>query len=285
MTTAADIITAMKVLPAIDTDFEAERRIYFIKSILQQAGLKKLVLGISGGVDSACCGRLAQTAINELRKETGDNSYQFIALRLPFGVQEDEADAGRALEFIQPDITLTINIQNASDALHQQVCDALKGQQLMPDNHQHIDFVKGNVKARQRMTAQYEVAGMLAGLVLGTDHSAENVTGFYTKWGDGACDLAPLFGLNKRQVRQLATDLGAPQAIVNKTPTADLECNHPLKADEEALGISYDAIDDFLEGKEIGPAIADRLIDIFQKTDHKRQPIPTLYDDHLLHDQ
>ena len=285
MTTAADIITAMKVLPAIDSDFEAERRVYFIKSTLQDAGLKNLVLGISGGVDSACCGRLAQIAINELREETGCADYRFIALRLPFGVQEDEADAGRSLAFIQPDITLTINIQSASDALHQQVCDALNSQQLMPENHQHIDFVKGNVKARQRMAAQYEIAGLLGGLVLGTDHSAENITGFYTKWGDGACDLAPLFGLNKRQVRQLAADLGAPQAIVDKTPTADLECNHPLKADEEALGISYDVIDDFLEGKEIDQTIEDRLVAIYQKTEHKRQPIPTLYDDHLLHDQ
>ena len=64
-----------------------------------------------------------------------------------------------------------------------------------------IDFARGNVKARMRMIAQYEIAGLTGGLVLGTDHSAENITGFYTKHGDGACDLAPLFGLNKRQVR------------------------------------------------------------------------------------
>ena len=103
------------------------------------------------------------------------------------------------------------------------------------------------------MVAQYEVVGLLGGLVLGTDHSAENVTGFYTKYGDGACDLVPLFGLNKRQVRQLARHLGTPEQIITKAPTADLETLAPGKADEAALGLSYDQIDDFLEGKEIDP--------------------------------
>jgi NAD+ synthase len=116
------------------------------------------------------------------------------------------------------------------------------------------------------------------GLVLGTDHSAENITGFYTKYGDGACDLAPLFGLNKRQVRQVADYLGAPPHIVNKAPTADLESLSPQKSDEQALGMSYDQIDDFLEGKSVDPEVAKRLVEIFEKTQHKRVPIPTIYD-------
>ena len=129
-----------------------------------------------------------------------------------------------------------------------------------------------------RMIAQYEIAGLLGGLVLGTDHSAENVTGFYTKYGDGACDIIPLFGLNKRQVRQVATHLGAPEKIVRKTPTADLETLAPSKPDEEALGLTYDQIDDFLEGREVDPAAADRIIHIYLTTAHKREPIATVYD-------
>ena len=113
---------------------------------------------------------------------------------------------------------------------------------------------------------------------MGTDHSAENLTGFYTKWGDGACDLAPLFGLSKRQVRLLAKTLGAPMELVDKTPTADLECLTPQKADEHALGLSYDEIDDFLEGKPVSKEIEQRIIDIYIKTEHKRAPIPTIYD-------
>ena len=128
------------------------------------------------------------------------------------------------------------------------------------------------------MMAQYEVAGIVGALVIGTDHSAENITGFYTKWGDGACDLAPLFGLSKRQVRALAKTLGAPALLVEKTPTADLECLAPQKADEHALGLSYDEIDDFLEGKAVTAEVEKRLIDIYTKTQHKRAPIPTIYD-------
>lgn len=278
MTTAAQIIAEMKVLPEIDPALEIQRRIRFIKNTLLRSGTRHLILGISGGVDSSLCGRLAQLACTELRKETGSD-YHFVAVRLPYGQQKDEDDAQRALAFIQPDIALTVNVQAASDAMHEQVKHALQQQARMPDDSYRIDFVKGNVKARQRMIAQYEVAGLLGGLVLGTDHSAENITGFYTKWGDGACDLAPLFGLNKRQVRKLAAALGAPDAVVHKVPTADLECNNPQLADEQALGIRYDEIDDFLEGKPVAAAIADRLIDIYQRTQHKRQPIPTLYDE------
>ncbi|CAK2250465.1 NH(3)-dependent NAD(+) synthetase [Vibrio crassostreae] len=138
--------------------------------------------------------------------------------------------------------------------------------------------MKGNVKARARMIAQYEIAGYVGGLVIGTDHSAENITGFYTKHGDGACDLAPLFGLNKRQVRELAATLGAPELLVKKVPTADLEELDPQKADEAALNLSYDQIDDFLEGKEVPQDVSDRLVGIYKATQHKRQPIPTIYD-------
>ena len=128
------------------------------------------------------------------------------------------------------------------------------------------------------MVAQYDIAGMVGGLVLGTDHSAENITGFYTKWGDGACDLVPLFGLSKRQVRQIAAHLGCPEILITKAPTADLESLNPQLADEQALGLSYDNIDDFLEAKTVADDVTERIIDIYLKTQHKREPIPTIYD-------
>ncbi|NOR80295.1 MAG: NAD(+) synthase, partial [Methyloprofundus sp.] len=132
--------------------------------------------------------------------------------------------------------------------------------------------------ARARMVAQYEIAGLLGALVIGTDHSAENITGFFTKWGDGACDLAPLFGLNKRQVRQLAKTLGVPQVLIEKAPTADLEDLSPGKTDEDALGLSYEQLDDFLEGKTVADEACQLIIETFQKTQHKRQAIPTIYE-------
>ncbi|MCS0406256.1 ammonia-dependent NAD(+) synthetase [Vibrio diabolicus] len=268
----------MRVLPSIDPHFEIERRIAFIKRKLQEAGCKSLVLGISGGVDSTTLGRLAQLAVEQLNAESGTDKYQFIAVRLPYGEQKDEDEAQLALSFIKPTHSVSVNIKDGVDGLHAATDTALQGTGLLPTEADKIDFVKGNVKARARMIAQYEIAGYVGGLVLGTDQSAENITGFYTKFGDGACDLAPLFGLSKRQVRELAATLGAPELLVKKVPTADLEELEPQKADEDALNLTYEQIDDFLEGKPVPQQVSDRLVAIYKATQHKRQPIPTIYD-------
>ncbi|SKA60141.1 ammonia-dependent NAD(+) synthetase [Enterovibrio nigricans] len=268
----------MRVLPKIDPAFEAQRRIDFIKQRLSDSHTTSLVLGISGGVDSSTCGRLAQLAVDQLNEDNAGNKYQFIAVRLPYGIQQDEDEAQLALDFIQPTHSISVNIKEGVDGLHASTLSSLKGTGLIPHDEAKVDFVKGNVKARARMIAQYEVAGLVGGLVLGTDHSAENITGFYTKFGDGACDLAPLFGLNKRQVRQIAAYLGAPETLVVKTPTADLEELAPQKADEDALQLTYDEIDDFLEGKDVPEYVTERLVGIYSATQHKRQPIPTIYD-------
>ncbi|EJF1758648.1 ammonia-dependent NAD(+) synthetase [Vibrio cholerae] len=268
----------MRVLPSIDPQFEIERRVAFIKRKLTEARCKSLVLGISGGVDSTTCGRLAQLAVEELNQQHNTTEYQFIAVRLPYGEQKDEDEAQLALSFIRPTHSVSVNIKAGVDGLHAASHHALANTGLIPSDPAKVDFIKGNVKARARMVAQYEIAGYVGGLVLGTDHSAENITGFYTKFGDGACDLAPLFGLNKRQVRLLAKTLGAPEQLVCKTPTADLEELAPQKADEAALNLTYEQIDDFLEGKAVPAEVSQRLVAIYHATQHKRQPIPTIYD-------
>ncbi len=274
----ASIIAEMRVLPEIDPAFEVSRRTTFIKERLLAAHSKNLILGISGGVDSACCGRLAQIAVDELNAEHPGENYQFFGVRLPYGTQADEEDAQVSLRFIQPSQDITLNVKSGADGLHEATMQALSGQSIPAPSQTTADFSKGNVKARSRMVAQYHLAGLLGGLVLGTDHSAENITGFFTKWGDGACDLAPLFGLSKRQVRAVTAHLGAPASIIDKTPTADLECDAPQKADELALGLSYDTLDDFLEGKAVSDETRNKIVEIYQRTQHKRLPIPTIYD-------
>ena len=267
----------MRVLPAIDPEFEIKRRVEFIQNQLLASGCNTLVLGISGGVDSATCGRLAQLAVDGLNRDHSTSDYRFVAVRLPYGTQRDEEDAQLSLSFILPSLSLTVNVKDGVDAISAAVCSTLEENGLLP-NEAAVDFAKGNVKARARMVSQYQIAGILKGLVLGTDHSAENITGFYTKFGDGACDLAPLFGLSKRQVRLLAKTMGAPESLAMKTATADLECLSPQKEDEQVLGISYDDIDDFLEGKSIDPVAEQQLMAIYDRTQHKRLPIATLYD-------
>lgn len=272
------ILQEMRVLPSIDIENEIQRRIDFIKTKLQQAYCHTLVLGISGGVDSSTAGRLCQLAVEQLNQAENSDKYQFIAVRLPYAVQKDEDEAQMALRFIQPSHCVSVNIQAGADGIHQSTLSALQESAISLSENSNLDFIKGNVKARMRMIAQYEIAGLTGGLVVGTDHSAENITGFYTKHGDGACDLAPLFGLNKRQVRTLAKHLGAPAILVEKAPTADLEEDKPQLEDEVALGMTYNQIDDFLEGKPVSQEIEEKLIAIYLRTQHKRLPIPTIYD-------
>lgn len=272
------ILQEMRVLASINEEMEIQRRIEFIKNKLQQAGCQTLILGISGGVDSSTAGRLCQLAVEQLNQSEDTDKYQFIAVRLPYAIQKDEDEAQLALQFIQPSHVMTVNIQNGADGIHESTLTALQSSGINLSDNTNIDFIKGNVKARMRMIAQYEIAGLTGGLVVGTDHSAENITGFYTKHGDGACDLAPLFGLNKRQVRALAKHLGAPAILVEKAPTADLEEDKPQLQDEHALGMTYDQIDNFLEGKSVTQEVEDKLIAIYLRTQHKRQAVPTIYD-------
>ena len=265
----SEIAAALAVVPpfadddAIKTDIE--RRKAFIKQCLNDAGLKALVLGISGGVDSLTAGRLAQVAIEELRQSTGDPAYKFIAVRLPHNVQHDEDDAAAALRFIKADVEDTVNIAGAVQGLSQQVS------QLQALSDARRDFVMGNVKARIRMVAQYTIANANNGLVIGTDHAAEAIMGFFTKFGDGACDLAPLSGLVKGQVRAIARQLGAPENLVMKVPTADLEELLPGKPDEDAHGVSYTQIDAFLQGKPVSDEAYAIIVKAYDQTRHKRE--------------
>lgn len=266
-----EIIEALGVKPTIDPQQEIRTSIDFLKAYLKAYPfIKSLVLGISGGQDSTLAGKLSQTAIRELREETGNQDYQFIAVRLPYGNQADEQDCQDALKFIEADKVLTVNIKEAVLASEKALREA--GVNLS-------DFVRGNEKARERMKAQYSIAGMTSGVVVGTDHAAEAVTGFFTKYGDGGTDINPLFRLNKGQGKQLLKALGCPEHLYLKHPTADLEDDRPGLQDEVALGVTYEMIDQYLEGKTIAEDAAKIIEGWYLKTEHKRRPPITVFDD------
>ncbi len=262
------IIEELNVKPEIDVKQEIRERIEFMKDYLVKTQTKGFVLGISGGQDSTLAGRLAQLAVEEARKDGYGAS--FFAIRLPYGVQFDEEDAQEALNFIKADKEYTFNIKEAVDAGAAEFL-ASTGSQLS-------DFQKGNIKARMRMIAQYAFAGEQRLLVVGTDHAAEAVTGFYTKFGDGGADLFPLAGLTKRQGRALLKELGAPERLYLKLPTADLLDSKPGQADETELGISYEELDDYLEGKEVSPEAAKAIEQRYTFSEHKRQLPVTKFD-------
>ncbi|MEV0435649.1 ammonia-dependent NAD(+) synthetase [Nocardia sp. NPDC050413] len=255
------IIAELGVQPEIEPKQEVRRRVDFLKEYLSTTPAKGFVLGISGGQDSTLAGRLCQLAAEELRAEGKDAT--FLAVRLPYGVQADEHDAQVALNFIDPDRCVVVNVRPGVDAVSAEVAGSIDHERLR-------DFVRGNIKARERMVAQYALAGQENLLVVGTDHAAEAVTGFFTKYGDGGVDLTPLTGLAKRQGAALLQELGAPPSTWSKVPTADLEDDRPALPDEDALGVRYSEIDDYLEGKQVSDEVAERVESLFTATRHKR---------------
>jgi NAD+ synthase len=262
------ISEALGVSAEIDPEAEVQRRVQFLVDYLRVTGAKGFVLGISGGQDSTLAGRLAQLAVERVRAEGGE--AKFLAVRLPYRVQHDAADAEAALEFIGADASVEVNIQNGVDGVEEDIEFAVTSD--------ISDFNRGNIKARVRMVTQYALAGHDGLLVIGTDHAAEAVTGFYTKFGDGAADILPLSGLSKRQGRALLQSLDAPDRLAFKVPTADLLDGQPGRADEDELGLTYEQIDDFLEGREVAPEVAGRIEAKYLATQHKRH-LPVTPDD------
>ncbi len=267
----ADIIAELNVSPVIDPAEQVRSRIDFLKTYLRTSRAGGFILGISGGQDSALAGRLCAIAVEELIAE-GDPA-RFVAARLPYDVQHDEVDARLALDFIQPQESIEFNVKRGVDGITAEVAEAT-GSPIS-------DFGKGNIKARMRMVAQYALAGEAIPhlLVIGTDHAAEAVTGFFTKYGDGGADILPLTGLTKRQGRALLRYLGAPERIYLKVPTADLLDHDPGQADEANLGLKYHDIDAYLEGEDIDPEIADRIEARYLQTRHKRAVPVSMFDD------
>lgn len=263
------IISDLGVSASIDPAAEVDSRVAFLVDYAKASGARGFVLGISGGQDSSLAGRLSQLAVERLEAE--GVAAEFVAMRLPYGVQHDEVDAQLALEFIRPQRTVTFNILDA--------VDGFEGEYGRQVGDEMLDFTKGNVKARVRMVAQYAIAGQRSLLVVGTDHAAEAVTGFFTKFGDGAADVLPLSGLTKRQGGELLRHLGAPERLYTKPPTADLLDDEPGRTDEAELGLSYANIDTYLEGGEVPDAVADLLEAKYLATRHKRHLPVTKFDD------
>lgn len=260
-----NIASSLGVRTACTPVEEIQRRVAFLTEYALKIGsCKGYVLGISGGQDSTLAGRLAQLAVENMRHQGREAT--FIAVRLPYGEQHDEADAQLALDFIGADREVTVQIKQSVDASVAAIENATE--------ESVSDFNKGNIKARERMIAQYAVAGDNGLLVVGSDHAAEAVTGFFTKFGDGAADVMPLSGLTKGQGAAMLRELNAPVRLWQKVPTADLLDVHPGETDESSLGVTYDEIDEYLLGHTVAERVSSRIEHLYLTSAHKRaQPV------------
>lgn len=267
MSLQQEIIARLGVKPVIDPEEEVRRRVDFLKEYVLKAKADGLLIAISGGIDSAVAAGLCKRATDELTAEQ-DKEYRTLGVFQPYGLQEDIEDSYSVARAFGLKYTVETNIEDAVNEIALEVEYALKSIGV----HRHVSVPgKGNIKARTRMVMQYALAFEQNLLVVGTDHASEALTGFFTKWGDGAVDITPLSSLNKRQIREIAAYLGVPQAILDKAPTAGLWDG---QTDEGELGISYEDNSDYLEGKEVAPEVREKLERLYLRSEHKRAPIP-----------
>lgn len=246
------------------TDEELSARISqtvnWLRERVAEARAKGLLIGISGGVDSAVVAGLCRQAFPE----------QCLGVIMPSrSSREDKEDALLVAEHFQ---IKTIEVDLGD--VHTQIMEQVQ-QNLTSLGHQFAveTLGQGNLKARLRMSALYAVANVLNYLVVGTDNAPEYYTGYFTKYGDGGVDVLPIGSLSKAEVRVWAMKLGLPEKIANRVPSAGL---WPGQTDEAELGVSYDQIDRYLLGEKISPEAEARVEALHRQSEHKRLLPPKL---------
>ena len=249
---------------------QPERIAAWMRRQLTAAGARGFVVGLSGGMDSAVVARLAQLAA----------PGHVLAAILPCQSDpQDEADARLVASTFSLPIA-RIDLGPAYDTLAAGTQGASKSLPLDMRPAPPSDPLRGrvplaNMKPRLRMTALYYLANTLNYLVAGTGNRSEIAIGYFTKYGDGGCDLLPLGRMVKRDVRALARDLKVPQAIVDREPSAGLWIG---QRDEEEMGFTYADLEHYLDdgAQGVPPALAMRIERLMRGSEHKRAlpPMP-----------
>ena len=238
-----------------DYQKELENRVAFIQNILKKSGAKGIVFGNSGGKDSALVGILCKKAC--------DNTVGVIMpcmSKRNFTIDKDDAD----------EVAVQFNIETRVVDL-----SALKEKMLeiLSDKTTLSDMAKANMSPRFRMMTLYSIAASENRLVAGTGNRSEAYMGYFTKWGDGAYDFNPIADLTVTEIYEFLRFLNAPESIIKKAPSAALFDN---QTDEDEMGVTYAAIDNFLLNGEVNEkdkAIIDRY---HNRSEHKRR-MPEVY--------
>lgn len=220
---------------------------------VKTTGVKGLLVGVSGGLDSAVVAQLIKQAF----------PHQSLGVIMPLKSSNEEmADASDVVNNCGIS-SRTIDLTDAHDTL----LSAIR----IPGNRQESGdnpLTDANLRARLRMSTLYAIAGELRYLVVGTDNASEWYTGYFTKYGDGGVDIHPLVEYTKQEVRDMASHLGVAQKVIDKKPSAGL---WEGQSDEDEMGISYDTIDAYLKQETIPDNDKERIENMHQKTEHKRK--------------
>ncbi|ASK63077.1 NAD(+) synthase [Virgibacillus phasianinus] len=233
-----------------------DKIVHWLRDQVEEAKVNGLLVGVSGGLDSAVVAHLIKRAVPD----------QSLGAIMPLDSSPDSVKhAEKVIESCGID-RITIDLAETHSVMYGQIREQLK--QKNEWNEKNDQLANANLRARLRMSTSYALATNYNYLVVGTDNASEWYTGYFTKYGDGGVDILPIIEFTKEEVREMARVLGVPDEVINKKPSADL---WEGQTDEAEMGTSYDKIDAFLKGKEI-PEHDKRIIEnMHKRTEHKRK--------------
>ncbi|MFC0299865.1 NAD(+) synthase [Virgibacillus soli] len=233
---------------------QVDKIVHWLQTKVKESGTKGLVVGVSGGLDSAVVAFLIKRAFP-------NNS---IGVIMP--INSNPVDIQHAKEVTRTS-KMTEKIVDLTEAHHLMFHTIQKAIGTADVIKEHERMADANLRARLRMSTLYTVATNYNYLVVGTDNAAEWHTGYFTKFGDGGVDLLPIIDLTKGEVREMAAYLGVPHEVIEKKPSADL---WEGQTDEAEMGTTYDVIDAYLQGKQIPEQDKAIIENMHKRTEHKR---------------
>ncbi len=226
----------------------------FLKDYLEKTHMNQYVLGLSGGVDSSLVAAIAKNTVGK---------DKLTCIMMPIDSHpSDLIDAKKVAQ----ELDLNYIVIDGSKQFHESLEEFAR-------NGIELDrSTQANLKVRIRMTILYAYAQKVGGLVLGTDNKDERYTGYFTKYGDGACDILPIVHLLKREVMEGCKIYGLSTSLAERTPTAGL---YEGQTDEKEMGVTYDELDNYLMGHKIKESSKERIERLHRISEHKRIDIPT----------
>lgn len=237
----------------------AENISAWIGEKMNEAGAAGLLVGVSGGIDSAVTAHLIYQAAKE-------NSLGVI---IPIKSSKSSLNDAQALVKQCGIPSITVDLGKVHESFTGSVFEAMKSVGILSE--QRLRSADSNLRARLRMNCLYAIANNLNYMVVGTDNLDEYFTGYFTKYGDGGVDIQPLHNIYKKTVYELARYFGVPQSIIDKAPSADLWAG---QTDEDEMGVSYDQIENYIAGKTVEPYAAQKIARLHNISEHKRHMPP-----------